>query len=269
MATVKEVTSLIEEFAPLAYQAPYDNAGLIVGRSESLVSGVLLAVDVTEEVIAEALEVGANLIITHHPILFHPLKRFNSKSYVERCVERAIRCDIALYACHTNLDSTPEGMSWRLAKILGVTPLEIMESTCATAENVGFGVVGTLSEPMPLGDYLELVASRLGISAMRHSRAEMGRKIGRIALCTGSGGSLIGAAKECGAELYITGDLKYNDFMEGSEELTIVDIGHFESEYCAIDLLFDILSKKMFNFAVRKSEASCNPVYYRGFVSRN
>ncbi|MFI3323178.1 MAG: Nif3-like dinuclear metal center hexameric protein [Rikenellaceae bacterium] len=268
MVTVKEVTSLLEEFAPLAYQAPYDNAGLIVGRPENLVSGVLLAVDVTEEVIAEAIEVGANLIVTHHPIVFHPLKRFNSKNFVERCVETAIRSDIALYACHTNLDSTPEGMSWRLAKILGVTPLEIMESTCSV-ENVGFGVVGTLSEPMPLGDYLEMVAWRLGISAMRHSRADMGRKISRVALCTGSGGSLIGVAKECGAELYITGDLKYNDFMEGSDELAIVDIGHFESEYCAIDLLFDILSKKMFNFAVRKSEASCNPVYYKGFENRN
>ncbi|MFR9524261.1 MAG: Nif3-like dinuclear metal center hexameric protein [Rikenellaceae bacterium] len=266
MTTIKDLTCLIEEFAPLNYQAPYDNAGLIVGRGESEVRGVLLAVDVTEEVIEEAIEVGANLIITHHPIVFHALKRFNSSNYVERCVERAIRCDIALYASHTNLDSTPGGMSWHLAQKLGVADLELLEPT-SPIENVGFGVVGSLSEATTFSAYMQRVAESLNLSAVRHSRP-VDRPIERVAVCTGSGGSLIGAVKGCGADLYITGDLKYNDFMEPGTEFTIVDIGHFESEYCAIDILFDILSKKMFNFAVRKSEASCNPVYYQGFGNR-
>ncbi|MFI3332913.1 MAG: Nif3-like dinuclear metal center hexameric protein [Rikenellaceae bacterium] len=263
--TIREVTDIIEAFAPLAYQASYDNAGLIVGRAESEVDGVLLAVDVTEEVIEEAKRVGANLIITHHPIIFHPLKRFNSVSYVERCVEEAIRSNISLYACHTNLDSAPEGMSWRLAKILGIGKLELLEST-STVEGVGFGVIGSLSEPMAFDLFIEHIAKVLGISALRYSRP-IDRPVSRVALCTGSGGSLISRVKGCGIDLYITADLKYNDFMEPTDEFTVVDIGHFESEYCAIDILCDILSKKMFNFAVRKSETSCNPVYYRGFNS--
>ncbi len=263
MTTIKEVTALIEEFAPLSFQAPYDNAGLIVGRHDDEVKGVLLAVDVTEEVIEEAKAKGANLIITHHPIVFHPLKRFNSSNYVERCVEQAIRSDIALYACHTNLDSAPNGMSWRLGAMLGVKDMSIIESTSAL-ENVGFGVVGVLDEAVEFDTYIKYIASVLNLSAVRYSKP-ISRKIKKVALCTGSGGSLIGAVKGSGVDLYITADLKYNDFMESGSEFTVVDIGHFESEYCAIDILFDILSKKMFNFAVRKSETSCNPVYYQGF----
>ncbi|MFI3279111.1 MAG: Nif3-like dinuclear metal center hexameric protein [Rikenellaceae bacterium] len=263
MITIKDVASAIEEFAPLNYQASYDNAGLVVGRSSSEVRGVLLAVDVTEEVIEEAKAAGANLIITHHPIVFHPLKRFNSEGYVERCVEEAIRSDIALYACHTNLDSTPGGMSWRLATMLGLENLTLLQST-SSEENVGFGVIGELSEPKSFDDFIESMASKLSLSAIRYSKP-IERAVSRVALCTGSGGSLMSTVKKSGVDLYITGDLKYNDFMEPTGEFTVVDIGHFESEYCAIDLLFDILSKKMFNFAVRKSEASCNPIYYKGF----
>ncbi len=263
MITIKDVASVIEEFAPLNYQASYDNAGLVVGRAGTEVQGVLLAVDVTEEVIQEAKSIGANLIITHHPIVFHPLKRFNSEGYVERCVEEAIRSGIALYACHTNLDSTPGGMSWKLATMLGIENLTLLQST-SQEQNVGFGVIGELSEPKCFDDFIESMSSTLSLSAIRYSKP-VERAVSRVALCTGSGGSLISTVKRCGVDLYITGDLKYNDFMEPTGEFTVVDIGHFESEYCAIDLLFDILSKKMFNFAVRKSEASCNPIYYKGF----
>ncbi len=188
---IREITDVIERFAPLAWQESYDNAGLIVGRPDDEVRKALLAVDVTDEVMAEAEREGCDLIITHHPIVFHALKRFNSADQVQRCVERAIRSGIALYACHTNLDSAPEGM-----------------------------------------------------------------------VCTGAGASMIGEARRAGADIYITADMKYNDFMTPDKALTVADIGHFESEYCAIQILFDILSKNLITFAVRKSEDSRNPVNY-------
>ncbi len=257
---IKEITSLIESFAPLGWQASYDNAGLIVGRPDDEVEAILLAVDVTEEVIREAVERGCGLIVTHHPIIFHPLKRLNSASQVERCVEEAIRRGIALYACHTNLDSAPEGMSFRLAEMLGVKNCSLLEPN-ERIEGVGFGVVGELPEPIPTEEYLQRVREVLGCACIRHSRIASA-EVRRVAICTGSGGSMIPLAQRAGADLYITADLKYNDFMTPEGGLTVADVGHFESEYCAIEILFDILSKKLCTFAVLRSNATRNPIQY-------
>lgn len=345
---IKEITDVIERFAPLRWQESYDNAGLIVGRPDDEVHKALLAVDVTEEVLDEARREGCDLVISHHPIVFHPLKRFNSANPVERCVERAIRCGIALYACHTNLDSAPGGMSWRLAGMLGVENLRVLQpadgigdladnsSVAATAgaprtepaptapapanatdpatqapanatasaaptpapaaaptasalapavapaagttavagpddapgsvafrpaRTVGFGVVGELPEPVPTLGFMRHMKRILGVRVVRYSDVAT-EEVRRVAVCTGAGASLIGDARRAGADLYITADLKYNDFMTPDRALTVADIGHFESEYCAIQLLFDILSKNLITFAVRKSEDSRNPVNY-------
>lgn len=257
---ISEITGVIERFAPLGWQEDYDNAGLIVGRPDDEVHRALLAVDVTEEVLDEAEREGCDLVITHHPIVFRALKRFNSADPVQRCVERAIRRGIALYACHTNLDSAPEGMSWRLASMLGVGNLRVLQPSAADPR-VGFGVVGELPEAMETAAFMQRIRQRLGVRVVRHSDIASA-EVRRVAVCTGSGASLIGDARRAGADLYVTADMKYNDFMTPDGALTVADIGHFESEYCAIDILFDVLSKNLITFAVRKSECSRNPVNY-------
>ena len=257
---IRQITEVIERFAPLGWQESYDNAGLIVGRPDDEVHKALLAVDVTEEVLDEAEAEGCDIVLTHHPIVFHALKRFNSADPVQRCVERAIRSRIALYACHTNLDSAPGGMSWRLAEMLGVGKLEVLQPSEA-GEGVGFGVVGELPESADTVEFMQLIQRRLEVKAIRHSDIATSA-VRRVAVCTGAGASLIGDARRAGADIYITADLKYNDFMTPDKALTVADIGHFESEYCAIELLFDILSKNLCTFAVRKSERSRNPVNY-------
>lgn len=257
---IKNITDVIERFAPLAYQESYDNAGLIVGRPDDEVRQALLAVDVTDEVLDEAEREGCDLVITHHPIVFHPLKRFNSADMVQRCVERAIRRGIALYACHTNLDSAPEGMSWRLAALLGIGELSVLQPS-EDDPRAGFGVVGELPEPLPTVEFLRRMQQRLGVKVVRHSDL-VSEQVRRIALCTGAGASLMADARRAGADLYVTADLKYNDFMFPDGEFVVADIGHFESEYCAIELLFEVLSKNLITFAVRKSGCSRNPVNY-------
>ncbi|MEG0807681.1 MAG: Nif3-like dinuclear metal center hexameric protein [Alistipes sp.] len=257
---VKEITDVIERFAPLNWQESYDNAGLIVGRPEQQVHKALLAVDVTDEVMDEAEREGCDLIITHHPIVFHPLRRFNAADEVQRCVERAIRQGVALYACHTNLDSAPQGMSWRVAEMLGVGELRVLQPS-ADDEKVGFGVVGELPEDVDTVAFLRDLQRRLSVRVVRHSDI-VGSQVRRVAICTGAGASLIADARGAGADIYITSDLKYNDFMTPDGALTVADVGHFESEYCAIQILFDILSKNLLTFAVRKSENSRNPVNY-------
>lgn len=257
---IKDITDVIERFAPLAYQESYDNAGLIVGRPDDEVRQALLAVDVTDEVLDEAEREGCDLVITHHPIVFHPLKRFNSADMVQRCVERAIRRGIALYACHTNLDSAPEGMSWRLAALLGIGELSVLQPS-EDDPRAGFGVVGELPESLPTVEFLRRMQQRLGVKVVRHSDL-VSEQVRRIALCTGAGASLMADARRAGADLYVTADLKYNDFMFPDGEFVVADIGHFESEYCAIELLFEVLSKNLITFAVRKSGCSRNPVNY-------
>ena len=257
---IKQITDIIERFAPLEWQESYDNAGLIVGRPDDEVHKALLAVDVTEEVLDEAEAEGCDIVLTHHPIIFHALKRFNSADPVQRCVERAIRSRIALYACHTNLDSAPEGMSWRLAEILGVGNLGVLQPSEA-GEGVGFGVVGELPEAVDTVEFMQFIRRKLGVKVVRYSDTATSA-VRRVAVCTGAGASLIGEARRAGADIYITADLKYNDFMTPDKVLTVADIGHFESEYCAIQILFDILSKNLITFAVRKSESSRNPVNY-------
>lgn len=181
---IKDITDIIETFAPLRWQESYDNAGLVVGREEDEVHAVLLAVDVTEEVLDEAERTGCDLVITHHPIIFHALKRFNSADPVQRCVERAIRRGIALYACHTNLDSAPGGMSWRLAEELGIEGLELLQP--AAEPGVGFGVVGELAEETGTLDFLRRVQRTLNVGAIRYS-AVAAPTVRRVAVCTGAG----------------------------------------------------------------------------------
>jgi dinuclear metal center YbgI/SA1388 family protein len=259
---IRDVVAAIEEFAPLSLQASYDNSGLIVGRLDEEVHKALLAVDVTEEVMDEAEREGCDIIITHHPIIFSPLKRLNSATYVERCVERAIRRGIALYASHTNLDSAQQGMSWRVGEMIGLEGMRVLEPQ-ANNPNVGFGVVGELAKSEDVVAFMRRVGKLFDVTAVRHSDIpESSSEIRRVAICTGSGHSLIGDALRVGADVYITGDLKYNDFMRHENSIILADMGHFESEYCAIQLLFDILSKNFCIFAARKSARSRNPVNY-------
>ena len=259
---IRDIAAAIEEFAPLALQADYDNSGLVVGRLDDEVHKALLAVDVTEEVLDEAEKEECDIIITHHPIIFAPLKRLNSATYVERCVERAIRSGIALYACHTNLDSTVNGMSWQVGSMIGLDAMTVLEPRRDNPA-VGYGVVGVLSRPENVKALLSRVKSIFDVGAIRYSDIPSeDMMVRRVAICTGAGRSLISEALAAEADLYITADLRYNDFMMGENRMVIADIGHFESEFCAIRILYDVLSKKMCNFAVRKSVCSRNPIHY-------
>ncbi|MBQ4280066.1 MAG: Nif3-like dinuclear metal center hexameric protein [Rikenellaceae bacterium] len=258
--TVQEIADVIEQAAPPGAQAAYDNSGLIVGRPGDTVSGVLVCVDVNDAVLDEAAYLGADMVVSHHPLIFDPLRRLTDASLPERVAARAVREGVALYAAHTNLDCAPGGMSHRLAGMLGVQVTGLLDPL-PDRPGFGYGVVGELRAPIPVREFLRGVADTLRIGAIRHS-ALCRPEVRRVALCTGSGGSLIDRAAEAGADIYLAADFKYNHFIEADGRLAVADIGHFESEYCAIDLLFDIITKKIATFAVHKSVQSRNPVNY-------
>ena len=255
---VKDVTKVIEEFAPLAIQEKWDNSGLCIGSPDAPVSSVLFGLDCTPELVDEAIECGADMIVTHHPLIFSGLKKISPEDMVGEAVIKAIKAGISIYAAHTNADKVIAGVSGAMAAKLALQNVEILSED---GEGTGLGVVGDLPEPMTAQQMVALVKERFGLQAMRTSKLIDG-EIKKVALCGGSGGSLISAAKAAGAQLYLSGDISYHNFFT-PEGFMLMDIGHYESEIEIVDILFSLVKKKFPTFAVRITQnMHSNPIYY-------
>ena len=255
---VKDVTAAIEEFAPLSLQEGWDNSGLCIGSPDAHVSSVLLGLDCTPELVDEAVECGADMIVTHHPLIFSGLKRISPDDKVGEAVIKAIKAGISIYAAHTSADKVIAGVSGAMASRLGLENVVILDED---GEGTGLGVVGDLPEPVTAEEAVRLVKDRFGLTAMRASRPVEGM-ISRIAMCGGSGGSLIGAAIKSGAQLYISGDISYHNFFT-RDGFMIMDIGHYESEKDIVDILFSLIKKNFPTFAVRITQnIYSNPIFY-------
>ena len=258
---VRQVLDALEQYAPLPLQDGFDNAGLQIGLTvEQEVAGALLCLDVTEAIIDEAERMGCNLIIAHHPLLFHGLKSVTGKSYVERCVIKAIQKGIAIYAAHTNLDNVQGGVNYRIAEKIGLTDLQFLEPKAATVP-AGAGVIGNLPEAMDERDFLLLLKQLFGISCMRHNLLN-GRKIKRVALCGGAGGFLLSNAIAQGADAFLTGEMRYHDYFGHDDELLIAEMGHYESEQYTIDLIGEWLQNHCKELKIVKTSLNTNPINY-------
>ena len=255
---VKDIINVIEEFAPASIQENWDNSGLCVGSPDDEVTSVLLALDCTPELVDEAVACGADMIITHHPLIFSGLKRISSDNLVGRAVMKAIKAGISIYAAHTNADKVIAGVSGAMAARLGLEDVSILADE---GNGVGLGVVGNLPRPISSRQALELVKEKFRLQVVKSSRPVDG-PVSRIAMCGGSGGSLIGAAQKSGAQLYITGDVSYHNFFT-QDDFMIMDIGHYESEIDIVEILFSLLKKNFPTFAVRITQnINSNPIYY-------
>ena len=253
---VKDIIKVIEDFAPLSLQEGWDNCGLCVGSPEDEVTSVLLALDCTPALIDEAVACGADMIVTHHPLIFSGLKKISPENMVGEVVIKAIKAGISIYAAHTNADKVLEGVSGAMAARLGLQNVKILDG-----EEVGLGVVGDLSEPMSAEQAIALVKERFSLKSMKTSRP-LDCMISRVAVCGGSGGSLIGAARNAGAQLYISGDISYHNFFT-PDGFMIMDIGHYESEIDIVGILFSLIKKNFPTFAVRITQnINSNPIYY-------
>ncbi|MEO6948668.1 MAG: Nif3-like dinuclear metal center hexameric protein [Ginsengibacter sp.] len=362
--TISEITTFLQGIAPLSLQEDYDNSGLIIGDAKNNCSGILVSLDVTEEVVMEAKENGCNLIVAHHPIVFKGLKKITGKNYVERTVIAAIKNDIAIYAVHTNLDNVMTGVNQKIAEKLNlinckpllpkkgilkklvtfcpelnadevrkalfeagagkigkysecsfnvggtgtfkamegsnptvgkigelhfesetrievifpgylegqilkrlndVHPYEEVAYYISSLENewqeAGSGLIGELEKEMTERDFLDLLKINFNLSVIRHT-SFLGGYIKKVALCGGSGFFLLNNAKNSGAQVYVTGDVKYHEFFDADNEILLADIGHFESEQFTIDLIIDFLKEKYANFAVLKTKINTNPINY-------
>ncbi|MBN1387284.1 MAG: Nif3-like dinuclear metal center hexameric protein, partial [Bacteroidales bacterium] len=349
---LKELVNYLESIVPPAFQESYDNSGIQVGDIESNVNSVLLSLDVTEEIIDEADSKRCGMIISHHPLIFKPLKSISGKTFIERIILKAIRKNISIYSLHTNLDIIKGGVSYRLAekmqlenpkvmvplgnkllKLVVFVPADYAETLRDAIFKAGAGYIGNYdrcsynirgegtfragpgtdpftgeygsehTEPeirieTVLPEYLknrvikaiidshpyeevaydlyrientlpgaglgcigELRSSiidtelidRLGeifeSRGIRHTQIT-GRKIKKVAVMGGSGGEYIHKALSAGADAYITADIKYHSYFEAGKDLLLADIGHYESEKPALEILHELITKKFPKFAV-------------------
>ena len=260
MNKVSEILSYLTEVAPIHWQESYDNSGLLVGDANALVDKVLLTLDLTEKVIDEAIENSFHLVISHHPLIFKGLKNILVDDTTGRIITKAIKHDISIAAMHTNIDNSYYGVNRALAEQLGLNDLNILHPN-NSATQIGSGMVGTFETEMSENDFLKLIKEKLNVGALRHSEL-LNKPIKKVAICGGSGAFLLNDAKCCGADAYITADLKYHDFFDADNEILVVDAGHFETEQFTKQLFADIILKKNPKFAVQISRVNTNSVNY-------
>ena len=259
--TVIDILNCITEIAPLQWQESYDNAGLQVGDLDAEAHKALIALDVTEELVDEAIAKNCDLIISHHPLIFRGLKHLSPQTYIERAVVKAIKHDIAIISMHTNLDNSYLGVSRILAEKLELKNLHILQPSTVESELCGAGMVGEFEQPMEESDFLNLVAKTIASPCLRHS-ALTGRKVKKVALCGGSGVPFMADAMRCGADAYLTADIKYHDFFVPEGNILLVDGGHFETEQFTKELLCELVTKKFPTFAAEIAETNTNAVHY-------
>ncbi|MEG1554140.1 MAG: Nif3-like dinuclear metal center hexameric protein [Rikenellaceae bacterium] len=247
------VIEVLEEFAPLSFQEKWDNAGLLVGSPYDKVKKALLTLDVTEAVVDEAIGCGADMIISHHPLIFTPLKSLGGKSDTERAVIKAIKNDILIYASHTNMDVAVGGVSYKMGEKI---ELENMRPFTES----GLGVIGELKNSQSVNHFVTMLKKAFAAPMVRYTKTE--KQICRVALCGGSGAEFIECALAARVDAYISADFKYHDFFKAEGRFAMVDIGHFESEQYTLEIFYDILSKKLPNFAIQFTSVNSNPINY-------
>ena len=355
---------MLESFAPLSYQESYDNSGLLIGDEQQDITSALVTVDITDEVLEEALKKGSNLIVTHHPLILSGIKKITGRSLPERLIMKAIRNNLCIYAAHTNLDNVNSGVNARICEKLGLINCKILQpvkgilkklvtfiptehaekvrlavfnagagvigqydqcsynlegyGTFRGSENsnpfagekgklsfekeirfetifpeylqstiikalmeahpyeevaydiypldntnhkIGAGMVGDTSAPVNTIDFLKRMKKIFNAKSIRHSKI-VKDKIKKVAVCGGSGNFLIHEAIRSGADLFLTGEMKYHQFFEAGDKIILADIGHFESEQFTKEIFYDLLIKNFPKFAVHLSGVNTNPINY-------
>ncbi len=253
---VQDIIDALERQAPLNIQEGFDNSGLQAGLAQSEVRSVLVCLDVTEAVVDEALEKGCELIVSHHPLLFHPLKCLSDRTYQQRCLFKAVKAGLGIYSSHTSLDNARGGVNFKIAELIGLQDCSFLSPI--EGKDAGSGLIGSLPQPEDTAVFLQRLKTIFGVHTLRHS-AIVVDKVQKIALCGGAGAFLMPQAQSLGADCFITGELHYHDYFEAGN-LVAVALGHYESEQFTMDLLCARLKAEFPELEVIKTHTNTNAV---------
>lgn len=258
--TVRDVAEFLEEFAPPRLAEDWDNVGLLVGTPEGRVERVMTCLTVTPATVAEAVAERADLIVTHHPLPFRPLKRITSDDVPGRLLLALIGAGIHVYSPHTAFDSAARGINQRLAEGLELDGIQPLEGREQDPDGLGAGRWGTCAEPRRLDRLAAMLRALLGIEGL-HAVGLDGQRITRVAVACGAAGTFLAAARRAGCQLLVTGETNFHTCLEAEAHgIALLLPGHYASERFAVEQLAEVLAGKMEQLTVWASRQERDPL---------
>ena len=256
MATVRDIFAQMDQWAPFETQMDFDNAGFLVGRGEREVRKILVSLDITEPVADEAADWGADLIVAHHPVIFHPVKRLTDETPTGRTLLALAERGIAAICAHTNLDAAQGGVNVCLAQALGLTELEQLcqDGVDRNGQPYGVGRVGLChAAGLSAGEYAAYVKEKLQAAGVRF--ASGGKPVRRVAVGGGSCGSMLSDALAAGCDTFVTADVKYDQFLQAQAlGITLMDAGHYATENVVCPKIVQYLALKFPGIPIQVSQ---------------
>ena len=240
-ATVNDIIKVMDGIAPPNLAEPWDNVGLLVGRSSNTVKKLMVALDVSPEVVEQAVEHKVQMLVTHHPVIFDPIKKMTDRSWQHKLLLDCAENKIAVYSAHTSLDSVLGGVNDVLAEKIGLLHTEVLVP--AAGGEAGLGRVGCLHEPMTLQEFSEKIKTVLKLDNI--IAGDAGRRVSKVAVCGGAGAEFIDEALAAGADT-LTGDVKYHTAQNAVYSgLNIIDATHQGTELPMINTLADRIALRL------------------------
>lgn len=256
--TVQTVADAINRLAPRKLAEEWDNPGLLIGDPSAEVKKIFVCLDVLEENISRAIELDAQLIVAHHPLIFHAIKNIRFDLPLGRKILRLIKNDLAVFAAHTNLDSAAGGVNDVLAKKIGLVDVKTFED-----DELSLGRLGMLETPMTAENFARHVKKSLNADNVRLIDAG-DFQIKKVGVCGGAGAEFISKAKFFGAQAFVTGDVKYHEAQSAIEnKIHVVDAGHFATEFPIVHELAEYLRGELKNFDVEIFEDTTSTDFFK------
>jgi dinuclear metal center YbgI/SA1388 family protein len=262
MPTIEQVGAFLEQFAPTRLAESWDNVGLLVGDSRATVKKIMTCLTVTPASAAEAIVEQVDLIVTHHPIPFQPLKRITNEAPTGRMLWDLIRAGICIYSPHTAFDSAAEGINRHLAEGLGLTDVAVLvpSSGCGSNPAEGAGRFGSIAPAISFGDLAERVKQFLRIEQLQ-AIGDLQRPIDRVAVACGSAGEFLEAARAAGCQCLVTGETRFHTCLEAEATgMSLVLAGHFATERFGVERLAQVLKREFADVDIWASRHESDPL---------